>query len=341
MKRNRRPGLLLLGALVMACGPAQAPRGADVASAVNPPPPAESGLRYVIYYNSDATPFAALAATRYTHVIVSFLRAHITAEGRLALIEPPKMEGQWPAVETVRASGKRVLVSFGGGEVGAADYAPLAGRERELAAVIAGFVREHDLDGVDVDFEASEMFDLDRPAGVADGRAFLIALGKHLRAELPAPRYELTHAPQAPYLNPEWHGGPYLDVLHALPSAVDWITVQYYNNPGYDTPVADRIVGAERRAWSTSYRALTHPQGHLSWPPNRVLVGKPVYRRETGNGLLSPEQIRDEILAPLCAAFGPDFGGLAGWEFSDGTANHRDWNTRLPQALSSEACVAQ
>jgi hypothetical protein len=251
------------------------------------------------------------------------------------------MEGQWDAVGTIRGTGKRVLISFGGGEMHADDYAPLVGHEQELAAAVAGFVRQRGLDGVDIDFEASEMFHLERPAGVGDGRAFLTALTGHLRDQLPTPRYQLTHAPQPPYLNPEWHGGPYLDVLRATGDAVDWIAVQYYNNPGYDEPVNERIVGDDQRAWPTSYRSLVHPDGRLGWASRRVLVGKPVYRGETGSGLLSPGQIIGEIIEPLCAVYGGEFGGLAGWEFSTGTADHRRWNDDLPRALSPASCRRQ
>jgi len=325
---GRGVALVLLAVIATACG--SAPPA--------PVPDAPDSLRYVIYYNSNDVPLASIAATQYTHVITSFVRAHIAGSGAVELILPEKMTGQWGAVDDLHRAGKRVLVSFGGGLAKADEYTPLVGREKELAAAIAAFVREKNLDGVDIDFEASSMLHLSRADGVGDGRAFLIALSKELRAELPTPRYELTHAPQPPYLMREWHGAPYLDVLESAGDAIDWITLQYYNNPSYDDPVAEKVVGAAQRPWATSYRALVHPQGPLGWSSRRVLVGKPVDSKDTGSGAISPEDIREQILEPLCAAFGNDFGGLAGWQFAGGSDDHRDWNSDMPQALTADAC---
>jgi hypothetical protein len=146
--RHAAARLIAVTALVAIIGCTSAPEAPTHVS----PPPLESGLRYVIYYNSDATPFAAVADAGYTHVIVSFLRAYVTTEGTIALIEPTKMEGQWESVETVRAAGKRVMISFGGGEFGTKDYQPLIGHEEDLATAIATFVKERDLDGVDTSY---------------------------------------------------------------------------------------------------------------------------------------------------------------------------------------------
>jgi len=323
--------LVLLAVVAAACGSAPPPPVAD----------APDSLRYVIYYNSNDVPLASIAATQYTHVITSFVRARIGDSGAVELMLPEKMTGQWEAVDELHRAGKRVLVSFGGGLAKADEYTALVGREKELATAIAAFVRDKNLDGVDVDFEASSMLHLSRADGVGDGRAFLIALSKALRAELPSPRYELTHAPQPPYLMHEWHGAPYLDVLKSAGDAIDWIAVQYYNNPSYDDPVAEKIVGAVQRPWATSYRALVRPQGPLGWSSRRVLVGKPVDSNDTGSGAISPADIRKQIIEPLCAAFGNDFGGLVGWQFAGDSDDHRDWNSDMPMALSAAACQKQ
>ncbi len=297
---------------------------------------ADATPRYVMYYHSDATPLSAMADTPYTHIILSFLRPTIEPDGSIGLISPPKLEPFWSDVPDLVSAGKKVLISFGGGLVTSADYAALAGREAELAERLAAFVVHKQLQGIDIDYEASDTFHLKRPSGVIDGRAFVIALTRELRARLPAGKYLITHAPQPPYLDPGWHGGPYLDVLRAVGDAIDWISVQYYDNPGFDKPVATHVVGLAEGASRTSYGALVeHPDGPL-WPSNRLVVGKPVYHADATSGYLAPTVVIDEIVRPLRARYGQSFGGLMGWQFSNLTADHRAWNSVVGGAVLGE-----
>jgi len=293
----------------------------------------DASPRYVMYYHSDATPLSAMADTPYTHIILSFLRPTIESDGSIGLISPPRLEPFWSDVPDLVSAGKKVLISFGGGLVTSADYAPLAGREAELAEQLAAFVTRMQLQGIDIDYEASNTFHSKRPAGVIDGRAFVIALTRELRMRLPAGKYLISHAPQPPYLDPVWHGGPYLDVLRAAGDSIDWIAVQYYDNPGFDAPVATHIVGLTQGASRTSYGALVeHPDGPR-WPSNRLVVGKPVYHADANNGHLAPAAVIDEIVLPLRARYGDSFGGLMGWQFSDLTADHRAWNSVVGTAV--------
>jgi chitinase len=286
-----------------------------------------------MYYNSNATPLSAMADTPYTHVILSFLRPTIESDGSVGLILPPKLEPFWGDVPELVKAGKKVLISFGGGLVTSADYAPLAGREAELAEQLAAFVTRMQLDGIDIDYEASDTFHQKRSSGIIDGRAFVIALTRELRARLPAGKYLISHTPQPPYLDPGWHGGPYLDVLHTAGDAIDWISVQYYDNRGFDAPAATHVVGLTQGARRTSYVALVeHPDGPR-WPSDRLVVGKPVYHADATSGYIAPAAVIDEIVRPLQARYGKAFGGLMGWQFSNLTADHRDWNSVVGEAV--------
>lgn len=292
--------------------------------------PADITPRYIVYYNSDATPLSATRNSDYTHVILSFVRVVVDDAGGLR-VEPPKhMDGQWGSVPLLQAAGKRVLISFGGGLAGAEEYTALIGREPEVAALLAQWIQDRGLDGIDIDFEASEMFHQHRDPAVGDGRQFLIDLTRALRQQLPAPRYALSHAPEAPYLNPRWHAGPYIDVMAAVGDSVDWLIVQYYNNGAYDDPFSH--MAADEVA-NTSYSHLTDATGQLRWPPNKVLIGKPIYRADAKSGHLSPDKVIDEIVGPMLATYGSNFGGLAGWQYSDLTDDHRAWNDRVGRAL--------
>lgn len=295
--------------------------------------------RFVVYYNSDASPLSAVAHTSYTHVIVSFIRVTVDQQGDLELQPSEKMAGQWSSTADLQARGKKVMVSYGGGEADSAEYTALVGREAELAKLLASFVKEHQLDGIDIDFEASDMLHTQRAAGVGDGRAFLIALTRSLRTELTSPQYLLTHAPQPPYLDPDWHDGPYLDVLKQTSDAIDWITVQYYNNPGFNNPLPVKNESAS--ALSTSYPHLTSTNGALQWPSSKVLIGKPIYSADAATGHISPAEVISEIIQPMLKQYGQSFGGIAGWQFSTLTADHTAWNEKVGQALEADNTSSQ
>lgn len=292
--------------------------------------------RYVIYYNSNASPPETLIGTPYTHVILSFITVEPGApdDGPMSLVVPSKLAAALPLIERLQAQGKRVLISFGGGDMRLDAYTGLAGREELLADAIAAFVSVHGFDGVDIDFEVSAALHSRRRPGVLDGRRFLIDLTAALRKRLPAEAL-ISHAPQAPYLDPAWHGGPYLDVLRAVGDAIDWITVQYYNNPDYEAPVARRIVGQSPRPFATSYAGIVNS----SWPSEKTLVGLPVYRDDASSGHLPPRRVVSEVVCPLRDRYGRIFGGLTGWQFSTLTPDHRFWNDQMSGAVTGSGCV--
>ena len=295
--------------------------------------------RYVIYYNSDASPATRLLGTPYTHVILSFitLAADANADAPVALVVPEKLGPALQVVPQLQAEGKQVLISFGGGDMSGDAYTSALGRIDSLAAQVSAFVVRHGLDGVDIDFEVSAALEADRPAGMFDGVRFLIDFTRALRTHLPAGAL-LTHVPQAPYLDPGWHGGPYLDVLRESGRMIDWITVQYYNNPDFDAPVGARIVGAEAHPVAWSFTGITSGLGDLRWPPQRTLVGLPVYRDDAANGHLAPGEVVSEVVCPLRSRFSKSFGGLTGWQFSTLTSDHRYWNTQLAPFVLEAAC---
>lgn len=308
-------------------------------SAVRAQEPQPNTPRYVIYYNSDASPAVRLLGTPYTHVILSFitLAADADADAPIRLVVPEKLGPALQVIPQLQAEGKQVLISFGGGDMTEAAYVGALGRIDSLAAQVSSFVVRHGLDGVDIDFEVSAALEADRPAGMFDGVRFLIDFTRALRVHLPAGAL-LTHVPQAPYLDPGWHGGPYLDVLQEAGRMIDWITVQYYNNPDFDAPVGARIVGAEAHPVAWSFTGITSGLSGLRWPAQRTLVGLPVYRDDAANGHLAPGEVVSEVVCPLRSRFGQRFGGLTGWQFSTLTSDHRYWNSQLAPFVLEAAC---
>lgn len=318
---------MLLLKLILGCFLAGATLASAETTPADPPP------RYITYYFSDDSPLSSALNLPYTHIILAFITATVDERKRIKLHTNPRLEPFWRDVAKLQKRGKKVLISFGGGAVQAADYAPLAGRELELAKLLADFVRSKGLDGVDVDYEASDTFHTLRRKGVIDGRKFLIALSKALRTELPAPRYLLSHAPQPPYLSVGWHGGAYLDILKAVGDQIDWIAVQYYDNPGFDTPISSRVVGNVKSPYPTSYRGLTAKDGKLRWPARKIVVGKPVHKTNARSGYTKPRAIIEKIIKPLQKTYGEEFGGIMGWQYDSHGNDHPAWNTIVGKAL--------
>lgn len=300
---------------------------------------ANAAMRYVIYYNSDASPPRRLLGTPYSHVILSFITApaRLPTEAPIKLVVPDKLTAALDVIAPLQAEGKKVLISFGGGDMQLADYVGVANRETELAEAIVSFVNAHGFDGVDLDFEVSQALHLKRPPGIFDGRKFLIDLTTALRNKLPQ-GWLITHVPQAPYLDPAWQGGPYLDVLREVGDMIDWITVQYYNNPQFDAAVARDIVGHMEAPVPWSYTGVVKGAGGLAWSPDKLLVGLPVYRDDAANGHLQPRLVGEDVVCPLRRRFGAAFGGLTGWQFSTLTRDHRFWNTQMMTSLTGAAC---
>lgn len=284
--------------------------------------------RYVIYYGAPATPLTHAAQADYTHVNIAFATvAAVEADTPIALVEPDFMADQWDAVADLQASGQSVLISFGGGAMDAPAWASLVGREAELAARLADLVATRGLNGVDIDFEISPSLtqSTSRPF---DGVAFLIALTTALHEALPDDM-ALSHAPQAPYLSQRWHGAPYLDVMREVGDQIDWLLVQYYNNPGFDAPVAAEILGTAQDPIDSSVAGMIAGAGGYALAANQIVVGLPVYHADAANGHLPPETVRSDILLPLSDLYGDAFGGLMGWQFSDLTDDHRYWNDQM------------
>ena len=286
--------------------------------------------RYVIYYNADASPAEDLIGLPYTHVILSFVT--LAEGGRdMELIVDPKLEESLKVVDRLKADGKKVLVSFGGGDMTMDAWRKAVGRETALASMLADFVSQRGLDGVDVDFEVTRALHHPPPQDGFDGKAFLIAFTHALRRSLHEGAL-IAHAPQAPYLDPDWHGGPYIAVLDQAGEAIDWITVQYYNNPDFELPIATHLVGADRNVFPASYAGIASGE-NFDWSSERTLVGLPVYRADASSGHHPPEVVRDQIVKPLMERYGDRFGGLTGWQFSTLTDDHRYWNGKLHEAL--------
>ncbi|GAW22771.1 hypothetical protein ANO14919_123140 [Xylariales sp. No.14919] len=165
------------------------------------------------------------------------------------------------------------LISIGGGS-GSAEFAGIAcdSRRRQVfAASCRAFVDEHDLDGVDLDWE--------HPETAADGENY-IALLSQLRSALPSPRYLLTSAlPVGLYCLQQ------ID-LGAAAELLDNINLMGYDFTGPWTDVS----GHQAQLYSAASEANFPMLGNSchrgvdyliasGFPAEKIILGIPAYAR--------------------------------------------------------------
>lgn len=286
------------------------------------------------YYNGgNGSVLAGASDTDYTHLTVAFLLPNpdnVTQLGFDAIgtsfYGTTISTGIAQAIRSVQASGRKVLLSFGGATVTSEQYATLSANIPALAANIASFVKNPvaedglplHFDGIDIDWEDTLAFSNPAVAGY-NGVEFLTDLTIQLRLQLPSGEgWLLTHAPQPPYLSsdPNWSSngiGGYIPVLNAIADKIDWVNMQYYNNPGFLTAAAavqnyhDIVNG-----WS----GIPNVPDFAGLPASKLVVGKPALPGDAGSGWLPAQDVANDIIAPLVASYGTEFGGAFSWQFA-------------------------
>jgi chitinase len=150
---------------------------------------------------------------------------------------------------------------------------------------------------------------------------YIVNLTKMLRSK--KPDYILTHSPMSPYVvdSEEFHNAYlfYVDVLEQIKDDVDFINVQFYNNPPEDSDpsAAQAIIGA--------YNDIVNIMGSAS----KVTVGLCAVKENTdvcpycstdrfsgtqGNESCSdPKRRITDIIQPLSEQHSGTFGGVMFW----------------------------
>ena len=164
------------------------------------------------------------------------------------------------------------------------DY-PTSSDPTSTAQQLASFVKQNNLDGVDIDYEDSGAF----IAGTAE--PWLITFTQELRNQLPSP-YLISHAPQPPYMVQGQFtskGGGYNKINQEVGDLIDFYNVQYYNQ-GSTTNYQD----CNSIVVSDSGTAILEISANLQIPLNKLVMGKPLNSGDASNtgsvGLLNPLQ---------------------------------------------------
>lgn len=320
-------GLLGVALIIVGCG-GGTPDTSDTAPAdglaASPQPKAAAAPetpRLIVYSNANTDPILDHADTLpYTHYILAFLipdgEGGVKPSGALAPVLADSA-----ALEKVRAAGKKVMVSVGGGTVRGEDWLALGKNAAAVAESIAAVVEEHSLDGVDLDVEAVPFETRAAFQPYADA---VVALTRALAERLPGKF--LTHAPQPPYLcAPGSPGCPqdslYATILAAAGDQISWLNMQYYSNPPVTSSDIEEL---------GSYRSIVRGwDGFGGLAADRLVVGKPYSSKVSG--YQPADQVVSRILQPLVGEYSSSFGGFMAWELSedpDGT-----WAAAVSQAL--------
>jgi mannan endo-1,4-beta-mannosidase len=276
--------------------------------------------RNVIYFSSNANPItlAGIANLPYTDVIVAFLVPgnNLNLYGAGGAFDNNLQSN----IQTLRNAGKNVLISFGGATFPSSAYQSYAQNVNGLVGQIINFVTSNGFNGVDIDYEDDAGF-----TGTYDGIGFLSALTNGLAQALPSGQNMITHAPQTPYWDSNYYNAPYAQIWQQVGNQIAWINNQFYNNSDYDKDAATKVF------WYQKVAAITGA--------HKLLVGA-ILNQSAGEGYITLDDMIQNVITPLEATFGSQFGGVMGWEFAldqGGT-----WANGIGQALDMMmACPGQ
>ena len=223
-------------------------------------------------------------------------------------------------IRLLQNAGKNVLISFGGvldDKLTTAAYKHYAGNVQDLVNQIAAFVNNFHFNGVDIDYEDDAGFGNN---AAYDGVGFLSELTNGLYQALPLGRNIITHAPQTPYWDSHSiyaRGGtpPYFQIWKNVGTKIAWFNNQFYDNQDYDKDAATKV---------EKYQAVAGLIG-----AQQLLMGVSLSGDEGAETLSDMVQ---NVIPPLKAKYGSQFGGVMGWQFSNDQGGA--WANGIKQALA-------
>ncbi|KZT18638.1 glycoside hydrolase family 18 protein [Neolentinus lepideus HHB14362 ss-1] len=180
------------------------------------------------------------------------------------------------------------------------------------ADTIAAWVKQYDLDGVDVDYEDFNAFD----AGDGSAENWLISFTTELRKQLPAGDYILTHAPVAPWFSAgHWGGGGYLKVDQSVGDLIDWYNIQFYNQGSSEYTTCSGLLTNSSSTWPESALFQIAASGVTL---DKLVIGKPATTSDANNGYIDPSTLATCVEQAKNQNWD---AGVMVWEFPDAAAS--------------------
>ena len=281
-------------------------------------------LRNVIYYNTGNKQISlgvGISQLPYTDVIVANLQPASANDLTLVGWGNAFDDQLQNNIRLLQNAGKNVLISFGGSipskTLTTAAYQSYAQDVPGLVRQLVNFVTSYNFNGVDIDYEDDNGFGNNAQY---DGVGFLSELTNGLYQALPSGKNIITHAPAPGY----WNSGdiyarggnaPYVQIWQNVGNQIAWFNNQFYDNPGYDDDVATKVA---------KYQAIAGITG-----PQKQLMG--ALLSGPGTGVETLDDMVQNVIPPLKAKYGSEFGGVMSWEFSDDQGGA--WANGIGQAL--------
>ncbi|KAH8112366.1 glycoside hydrolase family 18 protein [Phellopilus nigrolimitatus] len=182
----------------------------------------------------------------------------------------------------------------------------------DTANTIAAWVKQYDLDGVDIDYE--DLSAMDKGDGSAE--TWLSNFTTQLRTQLPQGQYLLTHAPLAPWFSPgQFGGGAYLTVDKNVGSLIDWYNVQFYNQGSSEYTTCSGLLTTSSSTWPKTALFQIAASGI---DQDKLVIGKPATSSDASNGYIAPATLA------TCVSQAKSQGWNAGvmvWEYPDAAAS--------------------
>ncbi|PFH50204.1 glycoside hydrolase family 18 protein [Amanita thiersii Skay4041] len=175
---------------------------------------------------------------------------------------------------------------------------------KQTAQTLANWVKQYDLDGIDVGFGDPHAFE----NGSAEA---FIAVAISIVSALPWVRN--THHKFCPN---KWPGGGYLYINKEVGSMIDWYNIQFYNWGESEYTDCNSLLFDSSSAWPQSSIFQINANGvDLS----KLVTGKPATTQDAVNGYIDPSTFAGCL--SQAKAKGWD-AGVAGWQWP--RANN-DW----------------
>ncbi|KAL4065918.1 glycoside hydrolase family 18 protein [Scleroderma yunnanense] len=177
---------------------------------------------------------------------------------------------------------------------------------------LAAWVKQYDLDGVDIDYEDFNAIN----AQDSSAENWLATFTTALRAQLPQGQYIVTHAPVAPWFSPIYKSGAYLTVDKTVGSLIDWYNVQFYNQGVNEYTTCSGLLDTSSSTWPSSAVFQIAAAGVSL---NKIVIGKPATTADASNGYMDPSTLAG------CLSTAKNQGWDAGvmvWQYPDAGS---DW----------------
>jgi len=207
------------------------------------------------------------------------------------------------------AAGIKLIVSV----FGATDAPTSSGADPIATAnTMAAWVKQYNLDGIDVDYEDFNAIN----AGNGKAEAWLASFTRQLRVQLPQGTYILTHAPVAPWFSPnKFGGGAYLTVHSTVGNLIDWYNVQFYNQGTNEYTTCNGLLTTSSNTWPRSALFQIAASGV---PLSKLVIGKPATAGDASNGFIPTSTLAQCVLQAKNQGWN---GGVMVWEFPSAAAS--------------------